>query len=138
QVATREQRPDSAAAVGHDWRALLGDGFFDPHLQEAARHRDRARDEALTELLPLPHVEQHGLLGTLEASLHLVRRYLGYELPCLVHQLLVRLGHLSTLGPVEEVHPILEPAPHRPRVARIDEQAQDTQYAPHRILTREG
>ena len=138
QDAPREQGPRSAAAVGHDRRVLCRHRLFDPHLEEAARQGNGAGHEALAEFLPLTYVEQHRPLATVEASLHVVGRHFGHELPCLLHHLLVRLRHRSALGPVEEVHPILEPAPHGPRVTRIDEQAHDAQYAPHRILTREG
>ena len=138
QDAPREQGPRSAAAVGHDRRVLCRHRLFDPHLEEAARQGNGAGHEALAEFLPLTYVEQHRPLAAVEASLHVVGRHFGHELPCLLHHLLVRLRHRSALGPVEEVHPILEPAPHGPRVTRIDEQAHDAQYAPHRILTREG
>src|SRR5437870_13772679 len=36
------------------------------------------------------------------------------------------------------MHAVLEPARHRGRVARRDEEPHGAQYAPHRITTREG
>src|SRR6185503_6801513 len=45
---------------------------------------------------------------------------------------------ILALGPVEEVHPVLEPARDRTGVARKEHQTERSQYAPHRKPTREG
>src|SRR5439155_2827592 len=135
--APGEQGARTAGAVGDDRGALVRYRLLDAHLEQPPRQRDRLRHVALAELLLLAHVEQHRTRAAVELALHLLRRDLWDELPGLLHDLLVALCHRSALDPVEQVHTVLEPARHRSRMGRGDEQAADSQYAPHGIPTRE-